>query len=313
MDSKLTKKIKSRFNPTLLNGYPIYTYGGYPRMYGFGSWLKSNAGNIAQTALGAGAMAIPGFQGVGASLLSSGIGGMATTGDTIGNQQEAQAQAQQSALKKEMISNLPAQHYYQPTFATGGKISPSEIAKGTKEEMEHTSSKKVSRKTALDHLKEDPKYYTKLKKAGLADSYAGGGLLPSIQPNITNSYVPQLIDTRNRIYSKDATFNKNTTYFDEAQRLDTELERLKSIKEPTNKDLYSIRQVPKLKNDLYLDQVGGYAMGGNLDNTTVYANGGQHENNPIGGIPVGNNALVEQDEVRFNDYIFSNRIPYKKK
>jgi len=123
----------------------------------------------------------------------------------------------------------------QLNFKYGGKISPSEIAKGTKEEMEHTSSKKVSRKTAMDHLREDPKYYTKLKKAGLADSYAGGGMLNS------------------------------------------------------------------------------YANGGNLDNTTVFQGGGSHQENQLGGIPQGTNALVEEGEVRFKDYIFSNRIPYTKK
>lgn len=120
-------------------------------------------------------------------------------------------------------------------FKYGGKISRSEIAKGTKEEMEHTSSKKVSRKTAMDHLKEDPKYYTKLKEAGLADAYAKGGMLNS------------------------------------------------------------------------------YANGGNLDNTTVFQGGGSHQENQLGGIPQGTNALVEEGEVRFKDYIFSNRIPYTKK
>lgn len=49
------------------------------------------------------------------------------------------------------------------------------------------------------------------------------------------------------------------------------------------------------------------------DNVTVYAEGGSHETNPNGGIPLGNKALVEQGEVRYNskkhgDYIFSNRF-----
>jgi hypothetical protein len=65
-----------------------------------------------------------------------------------------------------------------------------------------------------------------------------------------------------------------------------------------------------------------YAGGGNLntfadnsnpDNTTVFANGGTHETNPNSGIPISNNALVEENEVRFGDYIFSDRIPFKKK
>jgi hypothetical protein len=35
--------------------------------------------------------------------------------------------------------------------------------------MEHTKDRKVAREIATDHLKEDRKYYCKLKKAGLAD------------------------------------------------------------------------------------------------------------------------------------------------
>lgn len=49
-----------------------------------------------------------------------------------------------------------------------------------------------------------------------------------------------------------------------------------------------------------------------LDNVTVFANGGSHENNIKGGITLGNRAQVEQNEVRFGDYIFSDRLPYKK-
>lgn len=58
-----------------------------------------------------------------------------------------------------------------------------------------------------------------------------------------------------------------------------------------------------------------HAMGGELtnglDNMTNFATGGTHENNPNSGIPLGNNALVEQDEFKFGNYIFSNRIPFK--
>ena len=55
------------------------------------------------------------------------------------------------------------------------KISKQELKKGIREEMEHTSSKKQSKKIAIDHLKEHSNYYTKLKKAGLAESYELGG------------------------------------------------------------------------------------------------------------------------------------------
>lgn len=58
-----------------------------------------------------------------------------------------------------------------------------------------------------------------------------------------------------------------------------------------------------------------YAGGGFMqpDNITMYAEGGFHETNPNGGIPIGSRALVEQGEVRYNskqygDYIFSDRF-----
>jgi len=47
-----------------------------------------------------------------------------------------------------------------------------------------------------------------------------------------------------------------------------------------------------------------FATGGEL---TTYDTGGTHEQNPIGGVPVGNN-LVEQGETRWEDYVFSNRL-----
>lgn len=58
----------------------------------------------------------------------------------------------------------------------GSKLTPEdvdskELAMGIKIEMEHTTDKEMAEKIALDHLKEDPKYYTKLNKMekGLCD------------------------------------------------------------------------------------------------------------------------------------------------
>ena len=42
-----------------------------------------------------------------------------------------------------------------------------ELEKGAKVEKEHTDSESKAKAVAKDHLVEDPKYYTKLKKAGL--------------------------------------------------------------------------------------------------------------------------------------------------
>jgi len=39
-----------------------------------------------------------------------------------------------------------------------------QLSKGIKVELEHTNDKKIAREIAMDHLKEDSKYYTKLAK-----------------------------------------------------------------------------------------------------------------------------------------------------
>lgn len=44
-----------------------------------------------------------------------------------------------------------------------------ELLKGITVELEHTNDENVAREIALDHLKEDPKYYTKLKAANLEE------------------------------------------------------------------------------------------------------------------------------------------------
>lgn len=48
-----------------------------------------------------------------------------------------------------------------------------EIAMGTKVEMEHTKSKERAEKIAKEHLAEHPDYYSRLKKAGLAEELKG--------------------------------------------------------------------------------------------------------------------------------------------
>lgn len=42
-----------------------------------------------------------------------------------------------------------------------------ELEMGIKVELEHTPDEKVAREIAMDHLAENPSYYTKLKKAKL--------------------------------------------------------------------------------------------------------------------------------------------------
>lgn len=50
---------------------------------------------------------------------------------------------------------------------TEDKADPEQLAKGTKTEAEHTANPEAAEKIAMDHLAEDPAYYTKLQKAKL--------------------------------------------------------------------------------------------------------------------------------------------------
>ena len=47
-------------------------------------------------------------------------------------------------------------------------VDPVELSLGQTVEMEHTTDPNIATEIALDHLSEDPQYYTKLRKAGLA-------------------------------------------------------------------------------------------------------------------------------------------------
>jgi hypothetical protein len=64
--------------------------------------------------------------------------------------------------------------------------------------------------------------------------------------------------------------------------------------------------------DSYSGSMGNrqYANGGQL---TTYDNGGTHEQNPNGGIAVGNNATVEQGETKSGDFVYSDRLKINKR
>lgn len=81
----------------------------------------------------------------------------------------------------------------------------------------------------------------------------------------------------------------------------------------SNQQLPSIKQLPQqtLNQNTPTFELGGSI--GNFVNT-----GGTHEQNPNNGVPVGNNALLEEGEFIFTNpdtkqrYVFSNRLPYSK-
>jgi len=54
-------------------------------------------------------------------------------------------------------------------------VDPKQLKKGIETEKEHTTDEKIAKKIALAHLGEDPKYYSKLSKAGLEETIVGTG------------------------------------------------------------------------------------------------------------------------------------------
>ena len=45
-----------------------------------------------------------------------------------------------------------------------GEFDPVQLAHGTEHEMEHTTSRRLARQIAMDHLVEDPLYYVRLRR-----------------------------------------------------------------------------------------------------------------------------------------------------
>jgi len=75
----------------------------------------------------------------------------------------------QEVLSKETIKGGLADNYTLNDLVKRHKLSDSSSLKiqlemGIKIEAEHTKSKQIAKEIAMDHLWEDPKYYTKLKK-----------------------------------------------------------------------------------------------------------------------------------------------------
>ena len=58
--------------------------------------------------------------------------------------------------------------------STTDQVDPTQLSIGIQIEMEHTNDLDIAKEIAMDHLTEDPKYYTKLVNAGLAKEFQAG-------------------------------------------------------------------------------------------------------------------------------------------
>lgn len=291
------------------NKYILPTYNDIYDEYSFGSWLKRNVGNIAQTIGGVALLATGAGAAAGLPMIAGGIGGFGNSAV----QADAEKQAEEDIEVNR--TNMLAQQRLQgltnttniPTMKKGGKLPegnatlaeakeylkmfPQEMAMGEEVEYEHTGNKKLAQRIAADHIKDflkmsgTPGYYTALKQSGISDElnkmkkggyfeYKNGGAY--IKPEYKAKY--------DKWIKKHSLGGK-------------------------------LRNIPNLS--FFPD--GGFMNSLDGDNMlTEYKGGGTHNENKFGGIPVGQKARVEEGEVRFDDdltgesYIFSNRLPYGK-
>lgn len=100
----------------------------------------------------------------------------------------------------------------------GDKIDPKsidkeELKKGIKHEKEHTSDVKIAMEIALDHLTEDPKYYTNLSKSGIDEStdsskWEGNGKYTVIIKSTTGDNKSRIVDINNKNQFDQISSNK---------------------------------------------------------------------------------------------------------
>jgi hypothetical protein len=80
-----------------------------------------------------------------------------------------------------------------------------QLKKGIQVELEHTYDKKIAMQIALDHLKEDPNYYTKLNKANLEESTGipktvyHVTLKKNLNPILARGLIPKIGDRSKKI------------------------------------------------------------------------------------------------------------------
>jgi hypothetical protein len=86
------------------NVYLIPTFTDEPEMYGFGSWLKNNAGNVFKTIGGAALLATGIGASAGVGMMASGVGGMVSNASQ--SKEDETISAQLEDKKKRYFSTI---------------------------------------------------------------------------------------------------------------------------------------------------------------------------------------------------------------
>lgn len=87
-----------------------------------------------------------------------------------------------------------------------------QLSMGMKVEMEHTKDKNTAKEIAMDHLYEDPKYYTKLKKIEAkeaTDSGSSGSFSPSLGSTVIKKKINTIHNSKQYNVNEDEDQNTN--------------------------------------------------------------------------------------------------------
>lgn len=210
------------------------------------------------------------------------------------------------------MSNLPQGKATMKDVKMYQSKYPEEMVMGRQVEYEHTKNKHLADRIAADHIKDFEKmtggagYYQGLKDSGLTDELKCGGMMK---------------------YSKGGGLSRSKDYGSKKKpypsvKLSDFAGGDRSYPIPTKADAVDALRLAGLhgrsdvKSKVYKKYPGlkKKAAGGPMEETrynpdiTYFATGGLHNENPNGGINIGNKGLVEQGEVKYGNFIFSNRF-----
>lgn len=127
-------------------------------------------------------------------------------------------------------------------------------------------------------------YTPTFAKGGMLDSYAKGGI--RIEP------------------SKRGTFKAQAT----KMGMGVQEAASKILNAPEGEYTPTMRKKANFAKNFAKANGGSFMPINNEDITLFNSDGSTHEQSPYGGIPIGGKGVVEDGEVRYGDYIFSNRF-----
>lgn len=324
MATKLTKQLNSQFNPVIVGGYPVYKCGG--RMYGCGGRMMRMYGGFTQNAANNAqfmnwAANNPASKGIG--LEAGGMDAVSAGADMIGGTLDAFASNDSPYQKKSVAGSAlsgaakgAAMGSIVPGLGTvvggalGGLTSAFSSWMGNKkaeEEYNQEQDALLQKQNAMmaANLPGQQAYKRTFAYGGKATGMPQGKATMEDVKYYQKLYPEEMAMGRTVEYEH--TKNKNL-----ADRIAAD--HVKDFEKMAGGPGYyaGLKQAGLTDELAYGGKVGQYLNGGGLDNTSLVTTGGTHEANPNGGVPMGQNALVEEGEYIWKGpegkYVFSNRF-----